>query len=562
MASMNIPSKNEEIVMCGHSRKSEHQAKESFEEEASRVKLQALWSATMNKYLNFLCVALLTWATVVVLGGFVGDLSAWDFYLVTVMAFAQILQLFILRVNTRLLPYIIFTNKTVSKQRFDFDWQHVLAKLLYIYVQVAITCICTGFLCATVLRVSKIRSHPLPHGTRNLAHSLWIFYTLAFILSIVGILSALFRVSYESIRHRNLDGYYDMILREAARHGLVEASKVQLADCAFAKICESLKAGVHPLVVQRNNRQLIHYLYSQRGGICMACEILKSGDLWMRAAAACLPGFWVGEQTIKMQNELFWGLREVMYGGDVDAEFAISSVQYLAGSWSDKISDLDQKHPFLADDPMAGTNIVDTLVEIILRKIRPTLSFQIKALAACCRHPLVLQHFYQNHVRELSTAIDTSERTSRSNIGRRLEVLVVSEEQRRLERKDCAVNNQSNSLLHKSKLERLCMKLCDIISPSKNIVSIGTKIHAMELLLSLLLYGNNSVQNDALQVLVTIAESMVGAIGQNISPIDLESIKSMERVRCLLSLEQVQEWHKMEVLVPESSDTKALLKSR
>ncbi|MCO5583076.1 hypothetical protein L7F22_036983 [Adiantum nelumboides] len=61
---------------------------------------------------------------------------------------------------------------------------------------------------------------------------------------------------------------------------------------------------------------------------------------------------------------------------------------------------LNKPYPFLINDPAAGSNVVDTLVDLLLEPIRPTLVFQLRALEACCHHPQVIRHLYGSEERK------------------------------------------------------------------------------------------------------------------------------------------------------------------
>ncbi|KAH7315113.1 hypothetical protein KP509_21G035000 [Ceratopteris richardii] len=344
-----------------------------------------------------------------------------------------------------------------------------------------------------------------------------------------------------------LGGFVSELTREVFEHGLAEASKLQFRDFVFTKISDSLKQCVHPLVIRQTNMKLIDYLYNERGGVGMACEYMKSGDMWKRAAAASLPGFWVMENRIRLQKGLFWRLRETMCGWDKDAEAALNSLHHLAAAWSNENSETDEEHPFLEDDPMARASVVDTLVNLILKKNRPTLYFQMKALAACCRHPLVLQHFYQQHVCELSTTPGTSECTSRSKIGRELEALVTITSPLLAQNQSYTVSDQRRSFLQTSRLTQLCMQLHDIVCDPNNTACIISNVYASESLLSLICHGNGSIQSDTMHVMVNIAEGTIRAMKQKLTSIDLDEVKAIETVRCLLSLDQFNEWGEFEI---------------
>ncbi|KAH7315112.1 hypothetical protein KP509_21G035000 [Ceratopteris richardii] len=475
---------------------------ESFEEQSNNVRIRALLFAMMYMVVDFLRVTTLTFATSVLLGGFVSELTSRG-------------------------------NKILESA-----WQiHIPAKadliLACLYVAIAI----------------RLIFFSLPYDVKNLVRSLSIFYILSATTSIIGYCSGSYRLVWRDngILESSMIEYFDFVFREVFEHGLAEASKLQFRDFVFTKISDSLKQCVHPLVIRQTNMKLIDYLYNERGGVGMACEYMKSGDMWKRAAAASLPGFWVMENRIRLQKGLFWRLRETMCGWDKDAEAALNSLHHLAAAWSNENSETDEEHPFLEDDPMARASVVDTLVNLILKKNRPTLYFQMKALAACCRHPLVLQHFYQQHVCELSTTPGTSECTSRSKIGRELEALVTITSPLLAQNQSYTVSDQRRSFLQTSRLTQLCMQLHDIVCDPNNTACIISNVYASESLLSLICHGNGSIQSDTMHVMVNIAEGTIRAMKQKLTSIDLDEVKAIETVRCLLSLDQFNEWGEFEI---------------
>ncbi|KAH7387358.1 hypothetical protein KP509_16G019400 [Ceratopteris richardii] len=549
----------------------EHDRMQTFEIRARIVRRQALTAAMLQMLLRFLRVASLTWATVVVLGGFVGDVTQWDFYLVTALLLAESFRLFLLRIDAKLLPRIPAGKEVFLRDAIFIDWQHVVATIIDFVIQhisASISVVCFGLI---VHRLAHVNSHPFSNDTANLAPSLWIFYILAITNTLIGYISAMRRVywrcrrlfktpkSDQLVDDNSLTAFYDVIYEKAIGFGVLEATEVDLVDFAFRKMADDLKGGIHPQVVEKMNREMIDYLYNRHGGISMACEFLKGWDLWRRVAAASLPGFWISQKRIEMQKDLFWRLRDRMYGADKDAETAIRSVQNLAANWAEKHAHHEQEHPLLADDPGAGCNVVDTLVDLILKHIRPTLFFQVKALAACCRHPLVLEHLFQQHNLQISHKAHSSAGIPKDEIGKMLEELVFSIHEGRFGgahsraaspglSDEYAEHHELRCPHQRSRLEALCMTLCSVIYRSNATIRIATRIYAIEILLYVLLHGNQLIRDNTMNVLIDMVDGMIlPATDKDIS-IEADEIKAMETVRCWLSLEEFQAWSEFRVV--------------
>ncbi|KAH6556418.1 hypothetical protein KP509_1Z180600 [Ceratopteris richardii] len=540
---------------------------ERFARAARRRKTLALCAATVHRFARFCRILSVTWATGVLLGGFVSNLSRWDFYLVTGLLISEAARFFLLQGKDKVLPLISSKELTFSK-RFVFVWVQRLWKMrLESGVQFVNLNICALSLKLVRYRLHITHKQPFSDSnTKNLESSLEIFYTLAIILSCIGFASATARLFWHvilaphtTVHENSLIAYFDATYREAIVRGIVEANEMQLTDFAFTKISTDLEGGLHPLVVERLNKELIHLLYSQNGAIAMTCEYLKSEKVWRRAAAASLPGFWVMENKITLQKQLFWRLRESMYGGDMDAESAINSVRLLAADWDARKVDLGQEYPFLVDDPLAGGNILETLVDIILQKIRPTLCSQVMALAACCRHHLVLDHFYQKLMSEVSLKRDSPELITQEKAQEMLQKLVIfalnhslvgnqtSDEEVTVASGERDNYNEENLILRR-RLGQLCMKLCEIVCPSKSSICLVTKIYASEALVSLFLHSARPICCSYNCVLKGMVDRIMASRTLRGQKIELEDVKAMERVRQLLSLEKFPEWRQFHVL--------------
>ncbi|KAH7387291.1 hypothetical protein KP509_16G015000 [Ceratopteris richardii] len=488
--------------------------------------------------------------------------TQWDFYLVTGVLIAHTL---------RLRPV-----QTWKKILSDADEENAYSRALphFCHRHLSLFANITTFI-SLILRVYHIdyrRAHPFSgRDPLDLMSSLFILYILEITLFCIHLLYLILMYfgdlchMKKNVIHEDyiVSLYLTEIFKEAGASGRIKAKEMDLTELGFRTIAASMRRGNNPLAVRQYSERLIDYIYNQPGCIRRVCEYLKSEKLWLRAAAGSLPGFWATQRKITLQTELFWRLREVMHGGDKDAECAIRSAQFLAAHWIDNRVDLKQEYPFLVDDPDAGTNIVDTLVNIVSQRTRPTLSFQVKALAACCRHHLVLEYFYHKLDLELVHERGHSERPiAKGEVGKMLHELVISATVHTLGgdrtcsanetaepegRNDYSQENVSKQLILRSRLGHLCMKLCEIIDPSNRNICFITKIHASEALVRLLLHGRSPIDDDRRRVFEDMVNGIMAPETRDSQKIELQDVKAMERVRQLLSLDEFSGWNQFQV---------------
>ncbi|MCO5560968.1 hypothetical protein L7F22_014588 [Adiantum nelumboides] len=398
-----------------------------FDDDARRSKMKALLAAGLQLVSRFLGFCALSWATVVLLGGFASDLRPLDFYLISALLLADGMRLFIVQTFSKLLSRALFCEPINRGQNFEFTDMHasnavrldLLAQILSLLLAIpslVFTCICLVLATRGHSLSERIPSPSSSPGPGNLPDALLIFYTISLLNSTFAVLSSVLRPILRLSCHGNtvIDGlalcfsrpasphqdslirYQEEIYKTAMETGLPEADQVDILEFAFTKLGMDCERNVRPPLIKKLKEDLITHLYERQHGIAMACRYLKgAGDIWKQIAAANLPGMWAEEKEIEGQMALFWALRERMYGAGKDGESALNSVEALGRKWAAST----KPYPFLVKEPGTGATVVETLVELLLKPLRPTLLFQVRAFEACCRNRQVRHYFYEEEMR-------------------------------------------------------------------------------------------------------------------------------------------------------------------
>ncbi|KAH7277968.1 hypothetical protein KP509_38G017600 [Ceratopteris richardii] len=463
----------------------------NFERQANKAQTRALLVAALHKLSGVLGIMALTWATVVLLGGVVGNLSTWDFYLVSALLMIESFRLFIIQIFIALVSRILYREKRHAAE-FEFtDKQPKLVSTLNFMGQALSGSIAIACLFLTAYRIYIRGSPPFSSdkGARHIAASLWIFYMIVIVNFAIAVLSAMLNLLFRRFQRSNdtaggnehansLATFYDTIYRTAIEHGITQAGKVELLDFAFDKIASDLKRNVRPLIVRTMNREMIKYM-CENNGVEMVCQYLKGEDLWKRVAAANLPGFWYEEEKIDTKQDLFWSLRERVFGAGKDADGSLNSIECLARHWS--LERKKRPHPFLVDSPYGG-NLLDTIVNLMLMETRSPVHFRVRAFEACCRDLRVLNHLY----REVDP--DSEQPMDKWKIGRYLVDLIDKEVQKHSgkERGKVTVSDECWAQFSNSNLAKLCIKLAVLLSPESENVRIVGRIYSAKALMLLL----------------------------------------------------------------------------
>ncbi|KAH7366546.1 hypothetical protein KP509_18G084000 [Ceratopteris richardii] len=468
-------------------------ASKQFERQARGAKMQALKAAALHKLSGVLGIMAMTWATVVLLGGLVSDLSTWDFYLISALLLAESVRLFVIEILLKLVSRILYREKT-DPAEFEFkDERPELVTKLHFRGQASSGGIAFVCLLFTFHRISKRGSSPFSpeDGSKHMGGSLWIFYIIVTANFTIAILSAALHLFFrwcqriENMSQRNkrtnsLATFYDTIYRTAIKLGITEAGEVDLLDFAFDKIASDLKRNIRPLLVRNLNRQMITYMY-ENNGVLVACQYLKGDDLWKRIAAANLAGFWYEEKKVDTNQELFWSLSERVFGAGGDANASLNSIESLARHWSREED--ERPHPFLVGIPNRG-NVLDTIVNLVLMETRSSLHFRVRAFEACCRDSRVREYLYRQVDPHSEQPLDGRQ------ICRCLAELVVKQVSPEA-RPKVAVSPEWWSKINNSNLAKLCNKLAIVLSPKSESVRVIARFYSARALMLLLLHGDD-----------------------------------------------------------------------
>ncbi|KAH7436122.1 hypothetical protein KP509_05G003600 [Ceratopteris richardii] len=469
----------------------------AFEQLAQNAKMQALTVAGLEK-LSLVVDIMGLICAMALLGGFAKHIATWEFYLISCLLLLESFRLFVVHTIIKLLSFTLYREKKTPYE-FEFrDKQPELINHLNILGHGFSGLIAFTSLCFISLRIF-VGGWPIflsENDLRNFAPSLSIFYILVILTSVIACLSTLLHVLFRSIQKshdtfqanklsNSLAAYYDTVYRMSIEDGMGTAAKLELLDFGFIKLASDLKRNIRPLLVRALNRDIISYLY-ENGGVAMARNHLNSDNLWKRTAAANLAGFWTEEQKIETQQDLFWSLQDLIYGGEIDAVAALNSLESLARFWSTNYNK-GQPHAFLVSKPFEnGGSMFDNLVKLVLMPTRSSVLFRVRAFEACCRDTRVREHLYQQCARHCQ--LPMTRQKTRSRLNELLVTIVGNHDEQDTHKKG---NQEHQDVFSNGTLAQLCVKLAEIICPRSR-ARIVTKIYAARALMLLLMHGDES----------------------------------------------------------------------
>ncbi|KAH6555142.1 hypothetical protein KP509_1Z278700 [Ceratopteris richardii] len=531
-----------------------------FEKEAHKAKFQALLVAALHKLSGVLGIMALTWATVVLLGGFVSDLSTWDFYLISALLLAESFRLFIIQIFIKIVSRILYREKRNPKE-FEFtDKQSEVVSRLNFLGQVLSGSV--AFLCFffTIYRVAIRGSPPFSseEGPKHMAPALYIFYTIVFLNCVIAILSSALHLLFRSFQNTNdksngnkevnsLATFFDKIYRTAIEKGTTDAGEIDLLDFAFDKIASDLKRDIRPLVVRNVNKQMIQYMSGELG-VLMTCQYLKGDDLWKRIAAANLPGFWKDNKEIPKNKELLFSLRDRVSGLGPDANASLNSIESLARFWSESLQQSKSpNHPFVINSTVDnGGNVLDTIVNLLLTT-RSSLVFKVRAFEACCRDFRVRQYLYEQSSQHSEQQMDKAKMNVRLN-----ELVVEEVTKHDGDHQEVAKNDDRCAVLSKTTLEQLCTTIVGVISPRSPNVRIPTRIYSARALMLLLRHVSESESHECKAAQAKASQALRNWVSSRLKPDHHDKdkvgyfapadIEAAEKVRKWVDLKEDFKW--------------------
>eukprot|EP00249_Psilotum_nudum_P025033 c29355_g1_i5 orf=974-2401(-) len=335
--------------------------------EASRA---AYVVAGLQSVTCFLGLCSLTWATVVLLGGFASTLVAWDFYAVTCLllldAGRYATAVFFSKIVTKKL--IMQTQNPanlqfVDPQRLLADRMRniaVIGQLLFVFP-------------SFVLPIVRLKSGNYQRSAEstqpNLDVSLRIFYVIVLINAGITVGAILYSLLHRRSPDETIQRYYDEVLWRALDMGILEADNFEFFEFAFKLQCQDYSRNVQRKVVSEVCKNLIKYLYAHRKGVEVVGLRLQSSDAYEQQAAASIVGIWAQDDEIdpnKLPPSLLTVLADKLGTGQTGWE--------AAHSFSVLATRLDpQKFESISNS--SGRKILDILIDLVDESTSSSLVF-------------------------------------------------------------------------------------------------------------------------------------------------------------------------------------------
>lgn len=262
-------------------------------------------TAVCNWFLGF-CA--LTWASAVLLGAYIENLSKWDYYDVSLLLFVEGLR-FGLAAFLRLLGYRLSNFARWSLQSVAFSLPlgmggFAVLSILPDHVRRRIHDRFTGRSTPPAPPTFDVAPPPYDSPYRSLTPSREIFYALvllnAFILLLGSSVTGLMRQRYVKPNVRSLCKYHDKMMDSTSTSWLRPAVDLNFA---FQIQASQYRKGDSARDVCKKNTDLIWYLYTYDKGVGDAVEAaLAAEDRYMQQAAANIIGFWaILEAEVEVQ---------------------------------------------------------------------------------------------------------------------------------------------------------------------------------------------------------------------------------------------------------------------
>lgn len=270
---------------------------DAYEGQLAKARLGALGVGALQSACRFLAYCNLTWATVVLLGGFVSSIDSLDFRVVSAL----------LLLEAGRLASAIFFSRLLNKALVRLSQNPALLKLedsqpkLAIKLRVLSQMGQTVFILPSIV-LPSMRLRVVNSDVHNLLVSLKIFYILALINSAVGL--AAVAVSTWYLIHpfhkteQSIQRYYDEILQRTFDNGFVQADEFDFFDFAFKMLGKEFARNVQAPTVKKHHEQLLAYMYCHRLGVDFLQIYLDSENAFVQLAAANVVGYWAAEKLI------------------------------------------------------------------------------------------------------------------------------------------------------------------------------------------------------------------------------------------------------------------------
>ncbi|KAI5060736.1 hypothetical protein GOP47_0025156 [Adiantum capillus-veneris] len=157
--------------------------------------------------------------------------------------------------------------------------------------------------------------------------------------------------------------YFDAVLENATRCGLVRANDFDCFHFAYIMLEGEFRRNVHPEAVAKNHRQLIEYLYAYRLGVDFLEIYMDSKDAFVHELATVnMVGFWADAAwgvglgaEVKLPGQLLTKLADKV-GMGWAANTCIGLLQASMPKWTDKLAGTRNR---------SGGRLLDCLADII-----------------------------------------------------------------------------------------------------------------------------------------------------------------------------------------------------
>ncbi|KAI5060753.1 hypothetical protein GOP47_0025173 [Adiantum capillus-veneris] len=297
----------------------------AYEKLLRRARWAGRTAAFLYTFSSILAFCNLTWATVVLLGAYVGSLLRADYVSIVFLLVLEATRLASAAFVTQLL--------TRAPNPGHFHAQHNSSRLLWskrLHIRLLssllqVLLIIPPFVCSAK-RLSKLHlyNHPASSENLNLHTSLLIFYSLvmvnAFFAATMALLALAAWLYFQQHKEKSLRSYFDEVLRKAIEEGVMEADNFIFFDFAI-RLLGRVYAGHNYKwqTVLKDYKALIHYFYEDKEGKDYVLTYLTSGDAAVQQAAANLVGAWAAEMGTKLQlpMELLTRLADMVGTGNI-----------------------------------------------------------------------------------------------------------------------------------------------------------------------------------------------------------------------------------------------------
>lgn len=295
---------------------------EEYDAKLKRVKLVALITSALYSSSWFLGFCALTWATVVVLGGFVPELSKRDFYSVSFLLLLEAIRLaastFFGNIVTRSL-----TSQSTDPTKFRYDdsvRQIIVAVFRIVDLAFQLTVIAISVLVPLQRWRNFIGEHAEDKGKPfdGLRHSLRIFYFVVLLNATVATIAVIHSTTIASffVTSYSLRRYYDKVVWRDMYIGLLRAHDFDFVKFAFKTQSDEYRRRMRPPLVGAQYKDLIAYLFAHPKGFEAAHSALSSDDIYEQEAAANIVGLWAQldreRRVLRLQRRLLSKLADVV----------------------------------------------------------------------------------------------------------------------------------------------------------------------------------------------------------------------------------------------------------